>query len=224
MDPRGASSRRCAPARRASSTSAIYRDGHRVDGPPSLAETYQRLREQPGTDGLDRALPADRGASCSAVAEEFGLHELAVEDAIVAHQRPKLERYGDTLFVVLRAARYLDDVEEVEFGELHVFVGPQLRAHRPARRRPPTWPPSASGWRTTPSCCAAAPRRCCTRSSTRRRRLRPGGRRAAERHRRDRDRGLRRRPEVSAGASTSCPARSSSSSGPPARCSACSTA
>jgi magnesium transporter len=58
-----------------------------------------------------------------AVAEEFGLHELAVEDAIVAHQRPKLERYGDTLFVVLRAARYLDEVEEVEFGEIHLFVG-----------------------------------------------------------------------------------------------------
>jgi magnesium transporter len=57
------------------------------------------------------------------VADEFGLHDVAIEDAIVAHQRPKLERYGDTLFVVLRAATYLDDVEEVEFGEIHVFVG-----------------------------------------------------------------------------------------------------
>jgi magnesium transporter len=57
------------------------------------------------------------------LAEAFGLHELAVEDAIVAHQRPKLERYGDILFVVLRAARYLDATEEVDFGELHVFVG-----------------------------------------------------------------------------------------------------
>ncbi len=57
------------------------------------------------------------------MAEEFGLHELAVEDAIVAHQRPKLERYGDTLFAVLRAARYLDEVEQVEFGEIHLFVG-----------------------------------------------------------------------------------------------------
>ena len=43
-----------------------------------------------------------------------------------AHQRPKLERYGDTLFVVLRAATYLDDLEEVEFGEIHVFVGPNF--------------------------------------------------------------------------------------------------
>ncbi len=58
-----------------------------------------------------------------AVAEEFDLHELPVEDAITAHQRPKMERYGDTLFVVLRPARYLDDVEKVEFGELHIFVG-----------------------------------------------------------------------------------------------------
>ena len=101
---------------------AIYRDGRRVDSPPTVAEAGRRLRDQPGTMawiGLYR--PAE--AQLLAVAEEFGLHELAVEDAIVAHQRPKLERYGDTLFVVLRAARYLDDVEEVEFGEIHVFVG-----------------------------------------------------------------------------------------------------
>lgn len=43
-----------------------------------------------------------------------------------AHQRPKLERYGETLFVVLSAARYLDALEEVDFGELHVFVGPDF--------------------------------------------------------------------------------------------------
>ena len=49
-----------------------------------------------------------------------------MEDAIVAHQRPKLERYDETLFVVLRAATYLDEVEEVEFGEIHVFVGPSF--------------------------------------------------------------------------------------------------
>jgi magnesium transporter len=39
---------------------------------------------------------------------EFGLHELAIEDAVLAHQRSKIERYGDTLFLFLRAARYLD--------------------------------------------------------------------------------------------------------------------
>jgi magnesium transporter len=60
------------------------------------------------------------------MADEFGLHEVAIEDAIVAHQRPKIDRYGDTLFAVLRAATYLDDVEEVEFGEIHVFSGPNF--------------------------------------------------------------------------------------------------
>ena len=43
-----------------------------------------------------------------------------------AHQRPKLERYGDTLFCVLRPARYIDETETVEFGEVHVFAGPQF--------------------------------------------------------------------------------------------------
>ena len=101
---------------------AIYREGKRIEDPPTVAEASRRLREQPGAMawiGLYR--PAE--AQLLAVAEQFRLHELAVEDAIVAHQRPKLERYGDTLFVVLRAARYLDDVEEVEFGEIHLFVG-----------------------------------------------------------------------------------------------------
>ena len=57
---------------------------------------------------------------------EFGLHELAVEDAVNAHQRPKLDRYGDTLFCVLRPARYIDETETVEFGEIHVFAGPHF--------------------------------------------------------------------------------------------------
>jgi magnesium transporter len=46
-----------------------------------------------------------------------------VEDAVKAHQRPKIERYDETLFVVLRPARYVDETETVEFGEVHVFVG-----------------------------------------------------------------------------------------------------
>ncbi len=120
MDPRASTT--AGPPEQSVVSSAIYRDGKRVDTPPTLAETYRRLREQPDAMawiGLYR--PAE--AQLLTVAEEFGLHELAVEDAIVAHQRPKLERYGDTLFVVLRAARYLDDVEELDFGEIHVFVG-----------------------------------------------------------------------------------------------------
>ncbi|MFL6252240.1 MAG: magnesium and cobalt transport protein CorA [Actinomycetes bacterium] len=119
MEPRPVAA---APVEQSVVAAAIYRDGRRIDSPSTVAEAARRLRDQPGTMawiGLFR--PAE--TQLLAVAEEFGLHELAVEDAIVAHQRPKLERYGDTLFVVLRAARYLDEVEEVEFGEIHLFVG-----------------------------------------------------------------------------------------------------
>ncbi|MEU2431559.1 magnesium and cobalt transport protein CorA [Streptomyces sp. NPDC007861] len=101
---------------------ALYRDGRRVSTPDSLAETFRELREQPcGMAWIGLHRPTE--AELLSLAEEFDLHELAVEDAMEAHQRPKLERYGDTLFVVLRAARYLDAQEEVDFGELHVFVG-----------------------------------------------------------------------------------------------------
>jgi magnesium transporter len=121
MDPRPAPPSQ--PVERSVIDAALYRDGHRIDSPPTLADAWKRLPEYPGAMawiGLYR--PTE--AQLLAAAEQFGLHEVAVEDAIVAHQRPKLERYGDTLFVVLRAARYLDDAEEVDFGELHLFVGP----------------------------------------------------------------------------------------------------
>jgi magnesium transporter len=54
----------------------------------------------------------------------FGLHELAVEDAARAHQRPKVEGYDDFYFIVLRTARHQARRERVEFGEVHVFLGP----------------------------------------------------------------------------------------------------
>jgi magnesium transporter len=101
---------------------ALYRDGRRVATPASLSETYRRLREEPdGMAWIGLHQPSEQ--ELLSLAAEFDLHELAVEDAMEAHQRPKLERYGDTLFVVLRAARYLDAQEEVDFAELHVFVG-----------------------------------------------------------------------------------------------------
>ena len=100
---------------------AVYVEGRRTADPASLDETYELLRERKGMAWIGLYRPdVDELRS---VAREFELHHLAVDDAIAAHQRPKLERYGNTLFVVLRPARYLDDVEKVEFGELHVFVG-----------------------------------------------------------------------------------------------------
>ncbi|MEU6551321.1 magnesium and cobalt transport protein CorA [Streptomyces sp. NPDC046915] len=114
------------PAEAASIVQAsLYRDGVRVSDPATLADTYRELREQPaGMAWIGLARPTE--GELLSLAAEFGLHPLAVEDAMEAHQRPKLERYGDTLFVVLRAARYLDAPEEVDFGELHVFVGPDF--------------------------------------------------------------------------------------------------
>ncbi|MFI1564157.1 magnesium and cobalt transport protein CorA [Streptomyces sp. NPDC020490] len=104
---------------------AVYRDGVRVSSPATLADTYRELRARPsGMAWIGLARPTED--ELLSLAAEFGLHPLAVEDAMEAHQRPKLERYGDTLFVVLRAARYLDAPEEVDFGELHVFVGPDF--------------------------------------------------------------------------------------------------
>ncbi|WP_458246303.1 magnesium and cobalt transport protein CorA [Streptomyces sp. MAI_2237] len=104
---------------------ALYRDGVRVSSPATLAETFRELREaRSGMAWIGLARPTE--SELLSLAAEFDLHPLSVEDAMEAHQRPKLERYGDTLFVVLRAARYLDAPEEVDFGELHVFVGPDF--------------------------------------------------------------------------------------------------
>ncbi|WP_432484462.1 magnesium/cobalt transporter CorA [Kineococcus esterisolvens] len=105
--------------------SGVYAQGVRVASPATLADTYRCLHEDESRIawiGLYRPSATELGS----LAREFDLHELAVEDAIVAHQRPKLERYGDTLFVVLRAARYHDAAEEVDFGELHLFIGPDF--------------------------------------------------------------------------------------------------
>ncbi|MFW3172450.1 magnesium and cobalt transport protein CorA [Geodermatophilus sp. CPCC 206100] len=104
---------------------AVYSSGRRVATPETVAESHEWLAEDPERLvwlGLYRPQPGELGE----LAEQYDLPELAVEDAIKAHQRPKFERYGDTLFVVLKAARYLDALEEVEFGELHLFLGPNF--------------------------------------------------------------------------------------------------
>ena len=90
----------------------------------TLDQTFEVLRDGGGFAWIGMYRPTED--ELRAVANEFGLHELAVEDALVGHQRPKLERYGETLFLVLRPARYLDAPEEVEFGEVHLFIGPNF--------------------------------------------------------------------------------------------------
>nr|WP_231713578.1 magnesium/cobalt transporter CorA [Arthrobacter sp. zg-Y916] len=103
---------------------AVYVDGKRLHSPETLEETFDLIRESGGMAWIGLYRPDD--IELLAVAEEFGLNLLIVEDALAGHQRSKLEQYGDQLFVVLRPARYLDDVERVEIGELHLFVGPNF--------------------------------------------------------------------------------------------------
>ena len=103
---------------------AIYRDGQRAAEPGDFAEMRASCRNDGDVAWIGLYRPAQE--EFADVAREFRLHDLAVEDAVHAHQRPKLERYGDTLFCVLRPARYIDETETVEFGEVHVFAGPQF--------------------------------------------------------------------------------------------------
>ncbi|HXH36602.1 MAG TPA: magnesium/cobalt transporter CorA [Plantibacter sp.] len=103
----------------------VYRHGARTSTLTSLEDTFRALRETPDGVAWIGLYRPDAG-ELGVLADEFGLHPLAVEDAITAHQRPKIERYDDVLFVVLRAANYVDESETVEFGELHVFVGPNF--------------------------------------------------------------------------------------------------
>lgn len=103
---------------------AVYVNGQRTANPADLDQTFDLMRERQGMAWIGLYRPDND--EIRRLSAEFSLHALAVEDALAGHQRAKLERYGDTQFVVLRPARYLDDVEEVEFGELHVFVGPDF--------------------------------------------------------------------------------------------------
>lgn len=100
---------------------SIYVGGRRGPHPASLDETYEMLRDCQGMAWIGPYRPDE--AEIRSVSREFSLHHLAVEDTVSAHQRPKLERYGDVLFTVLRPARYVEKTAQIEFGELHVFTG-----------------------------------------------------------------------------------------------------
>jgi magnesium transporter len=99
---------------------AVYEEGKRREGDLS----FQQAKEARGDRGfvwIGLYEPSEE--EFDAIKREFDLHELAVEDAIHAHQRPKLEVYGNTLFVVLKTARYVDHHEVVQLGEILAFLG-----------------------------------------------------------------------------------------------------
>ncbi|CAG9182197.1 magnesium and cobalt transport protein CorA [Cupriavidus respiraculi] len=99
--------------------SMAYRNGKRLGDVP-----LDDISEEIGTPGtfVWLGLHEPDLELLRRVQHEFGLHDLAVEDALDAHQRPKLETYGDSLFIVLNTAQLVDD--EVIMGETHIFIGP----------------------------------------------------------------------------------------------------
>jgi magnesium transporter len=107
---------------------AFYRDGHRDEGIGSYVDALTRARRGDGFVWIGLFQPNER--QLAVIGTAFGLHPLALEDATEAHQRPKLERYGDTLFAVLKTVRYVphgtltETSEVVESGEVMVFCGP----------------------------------------------------------------------------------------------------
>ena len=99
---------------------AIYRDGRRVAEPPELLGMRGACGDGVAVAWVALYRPTEE--ELSAVAREFELSDRSLEHAMHTHQRPKLERYGETVFCALRAARYIDRAETVEFHEVHVFA------------------------------------------------------------------------------------------------------
>lgn len=104
--------------------SALYRDGARVRV-DCHKDDLAAVRDQAGGDGdfVWVGLHDPAADELNHVAEIFSLHPLAVEDALKAHQRPKLERYDRGLFLVLKTLWYVDEEDAVETGEISLFVG-----------------------------------------------------------------------------------------------------
>lgn len=99
----------------------VYEDGQRFDD-IDLEQISHWLQRERAFVWL--GLREANKALLSKIQDEFGLHELAVEDACSAHQRPKLEEYGDILFMVLHTAQLVE--QGLEFGETHLFIGPRF--------------------------------------------------------------------------------------------------
>ncbi|HVD39538.1 MAG TPA: magnesium/cobalt transporter CorA [Solirubrobacterales bacterium] len=103
---------------------AAYEGGRRRQGTLSMEQAGEAASEEGTFVWLGVVEPSEE--EFKAVAAEFGLHELAVEDAVRAHQRPKVEEYGETVHVVVKTARYVDPKEVIELGEISVFVAPDF--------------------------------------------------------------------------------------------------
>src|SRR5262245_29925338 len=97
---------------------AAYAEGKRI-ADVNLSDVHDVLKKKDQFVWIGLYEPSEE--ILIRVQNQFNLHELAVEDAHTAHQRPKLEQYGDSIFVVLRTAQ-INQTHHVELGETHFFV------------------------------------------------------------------------------------------------------
>ena len=104
-------------------------DGHPVDAPAQATVADGLSFADGSSDRMAMFLyPAPTPAAIAELADAWQLHPLLVEDLLHAHQRPKLDRYGEVLFLVVRSARYIEESEEVDFAEFHMIVRPSAIA------------------------------------------------------------------------------------------------
>ena len=103
---------------------AAYEDGVRCGEDLALGQAGEAAKGDGAFVWLGVLEPS--AEEFESIAKEFDLHELAVEDAVKAHQRPKVELYGETLFVVVKTTQYVDSEEVIEVGELMLFVNPRF--------------------------------------------------------------------------------------------------
>ena len=175
----------------------VYDEGHRQGGVVEL-ETALRKADACQDGFVWIGLHDPSPEVVEAVGKRFELHPLAVEDAVNAHQRPKLEVFGDTLFLVLKTARHVNSERAGRDRRGDGVRRPALRGHRPPRRGQP-----AARRAARPRGASRPPRhraelRPLRRRRPHRRRLRRGARAARHRGRRRRGRGLlarRRQPD-----------------------------
>ena len=156
---------------------AAYTAGRRVPGHLTMDDAWRwhERDDLPEEAFVWVGLLMPSPAEVATAQKMFDLHELAVEDALGDHVRPKLEIYDETLFMVLRTARYNRPRSELNLGEISVFLGRTswcpFATARPARCRasgrrrsagPTCWPsapapcstPSPTGWSTTTDPCS----------------------------------------------------------------------
>ncbi|GAB2454080.1 magnesium/cobalt transporter CorA [Streptomyces incanus] len=100
---------------------AVYREGRRTEGSADLSDALDQARTSGGFVWIGLHEPT--ADEFDLVTQEFGLHPLAVEDALKAHQRPKLEVYDDSLFMVLKPVAYEPNSDTVSTGEIMIFLG-----------------------------------------------------------------------------------------------------